>query len=422
MERISNWAGNYTYNATKLHYPTSVEQLQEIVRNARKAKALGSRHSFSSIADTTEDLISLDRMEPSLELNTQEQTVTVNANARYGQICRQLEGAGFALHNLASLPHISVVGACATSTHGSGDRNGSLATAVTGLELIAADGEIKKLTRDNNSDIFPGVVVGLGALGVVTKVMLKLVPAFEMMQVVYENLSMRQLEAHFDEITSCAYSVSLFTDWRGESINQVWIKSRVTDDVPFDPRAGFFGATPAPMDRHPIVEISPVNCTPQMGVVGRWYERLPHFRMEFTPSSGEELQTEYLVPRQFALDAIHAVYGMRDLISPLVQISEIRTIAADDLWVSPFYGQDCIGIHFTWQKDWAAVKQLLPFLEEKLSPFEARPHWGKLFTISSARLRPMYDKLPEFRQLAASLDPEGKFRNAFLEEYLFRED
>jgi xylitol oxidase len=330
-----------------------------------------------------------------------------------------LHAAGYALPNLASLPHISIAGACTTATHGSGDSNGNLATAVSALEIVTADGEITSFSREKDDDQFYGAVVGLGGLGVVTKITLEIEPAFEVRQNVYEKLSLAQLAAHFKEITARAYSVSLFTDWQNDTFTQVWLKQRVTADMDEALPATLFGATAAPAPRHPIAAISPENCTEQMGIPGPWHERLPHFRMNFMPSSGAELQTEYFVPRHYAHDALSTLMQLSEQVAPLLQISEVRTVAADHFWLSPCYQQDCIAIHFTWQPQWTAVCQLLPLLEEKLAPFAARPHWGKLFTMSPARLAALYKKLPDFRQLLQQVDPQGKFRNTFLNSYIF---
>jgi xylitol oxidase len=413
-----NWAGNYTYRAARLHRPTSLEQLQELVAGGRKLRALGSRHSFNDIADTPEDLVSLERFDRVVALDPDRRTVTVEGGVRYGDLCRHLHQAGYALHNLASLPHISVAGACATATHGSGPGNGNLATAVAALELVTADGGLVTLSRAQHADQFAGAVVALGGLGIVTKVTLDIQPAFEMRQDVYQNLALAQLDQHFDEIVSRGYSVSLFTDWRGAHINQVWVKRVVAAGATEAAEPELFGARLATHDLHPIESISAVNCTKQMGAPGPWYERLPHFRMEFTPSSGAELQTEYMVPRQHALAALHAVAGLSDRVAPLLQISEVRTIAADALWMSPCYHQPCVAIHFTWVQDWSAVQQLLPVLEAELAPFDARPHWGKLFTMPAGRVQALYEKLPDFRALLRSFDPDGKFRNPFVEKYI----
>lgn len=418
-ESPGNWAGNFTYAAARLHRPGSLEQLQELMAGCRRLKALGTRHSFNSIADTTGDLISLERFEGIIALDRDRRTVTVEAGVRYGFLCQYLEGEGFALHNMASLPHISVAGACATATHGSGDDNGNLSTAVVALEMVTASGEVVALSRAQDPEQFAGVVVGLGALGVVTRLTLEVVPTFQVQQVVYENLPRAELEAHFEEIVSRAYSVSLFTKWQDETISQVWVKSRVMgsgSSNAADPI--WFGATLAPEDRHPIRHISAENCTPQRGIPGPWHERLPHFRMGYTPSSGEELQSEYLVPRKHAVAALRAIHRIGGLVDPLLQIGEVRTVAADDLWMSPCYRQSCVAFHFTWKKDWPGVRQVLPLLEEALAPFEARPHWGKLFTMTGERLRPLYEKLPDFQRLVVRYDPEGKFGNAFLKELL----
>jgi alditol oxidase len=416
---LSNWAGHHTYQAARVHYPETVEEIQALVRGARKVRALGSRHSFNDLADSPGDLISLARCGAAPVIDRERHTATVAAGVTYGQLAAELHAAGYALPNMASLPHISVAGAVATATHGSGDRNGNLATVVSGLEVVTADGTVVQLSRAEHGAEFAGAVVALGGLGVVTRLTLDLVPAFEIRQDVYENLPPAQLEAHFDEIFSSAYSVSLFTDWRPGGINMVWLKHRVTDGAPAAEASVFFGATPAPMARHPIVSLSAVSCTEQMGVPGPWYARLPHFRMEFTPSAGEELQTEYMVPRAQAVAAWRAVAALHEQVAPLLQITELRTIAADDLWMSPCYGQPCVAFHFTWLKNWPAVRVLLPRIEAALAPFQPAPHWGKLFTMPAAQVQARYPRLPDFQRLLQSYDPEGKFRNTFLDTYIF---
>lgn len=418
-EPQQNWARNYTYTAARWHYPKTVEQVQELVARCRKLKALGTRHSFNDIADTNEDMISLEHFDRVVELNRERRAVTVEAGVRYGQLCRYLHEKGYALHNLASLPHISIAGACATGTHGSGDDNGNLATGVSALEMVTANGEVMILSRERDGEKFHGAVVGLGALGVVTKLTLDILPAFDVRQNVYENLPLAQLEKNFDTILASAYSVSLFTDWQSDRINQVWLKRRVSESTPFVPEPEFFGAQLATRQVHPIAGHPAEHCTEQMNVSGPWHERLPHFRMDFTPSSGEELQSEYLVPRPQALAALTAVAQLRGQIAPLLQICEVRTIAADSLWMSPCYKQACVGIHFTWKKSWEAVRNLLPLIEEELAPFKARPHWGKLFTMPPARLQSLYQKMPDFKKLLHEFDPQGKFRNAFLDTHIF---
>ena len=412
-----NWAGNLVYSAPQILEPEHIEQIQELVQRSSKLKALGTRHSFNEIADSPGDIISLRHFSKVLELDAEARTVTVEAGVRYGELCRWLDAQGFALHNLASLPHISVAGACATATHGSGDANRNLSSAVTAMEIITASGERTLLGR--NDPEFEGAVVSLGALGIVTKLTLAISPTFQMQQDVYENLSLANLESHFDEIFSDGYSVSLFTDWKAASVNHVWVKKRAPDNGSMKAEPELFGAKLATRNLHPISALSAENCTAQLGSRGPWYERLPHFRLEFTPSSGEELQSEYILPRRHSLAAFRAIDGLRERVAPLLQISEIRTIAADTLWMSPCYRQDCVALHFTWKKDWDSVKQLLPMIEERLSPFEARPHWGKLFMMQPEQLKSLYEKLPQFRQVLERHDPTGKFRNSFLDRYIF---
>lgn len=413
-----NWAGNYTYSATRFHHPATVAQVQDVVRRSRVLRVVGSRHSFNGIADSTEDMVSLEQLDQVVALDRTRRTVTVEGGIRYGQLGAYLHQEGFALPNLASLPHISVAGACATATHGSGVGNSNLATSVAGMELVTAAGEVITCSRDLDGDRFPGMVVSLGGLGVVTKLTLDVVPTFAVRQDVYEHLPLAQLEANFDAIVAHAYSVSLFTDWQADTLTQVWLKRHVIGDT-LDAESMFFGATAATANRHPLFALSAENCTPQQGVVGPWHERLPHFRMEYTPSNGAELQSEYFVPRQHAMAAIHAIMQLRERFTPLLFISEIRTIAADDLWMSPCYEQASVALHFTWQRDWPAVRELLPLIEAQLAPFAARPHWGKLFTMPAAQLRALYPKLSDFQNLLREYDPDGKFRNAFLDTYIF---
>ena len=418
-QKLTNWAGNLSYSTDRLHEAASVEQVRSLLRSQDKVKALGTRHCFNSIADSRHNLLSLKPMHEVVALDAGARTVTVDAGITYGQLCPYLDSKGFALHNLASLPHISIAGACSTATHGSGETNGNLATAVSALEMVTATGDVVKLSRKSDADLFRGAVVGLGALGVITRITLDIQPTYSVRQYVYENLPLAQMKDHFDEIESSAYSVSLFTDWQKQRINEVWIKSRVADGQTFVAHPEFYGAKLALRNLHPIAELSAENCTEQMGVSGPWYERLPHFRMGFTPSAGKELQSEYFVPRRNAVDAILALERLRDQVTPHLLISEIRTVAADDLWMSTCYRQPSVTIHFTWKQDWPAVRRLLPVIEKELSPFQPRPHWGKLFTLSPAELRSRYEKLADFIQLATKYDPKGKFRNDFLNTNIF---
>jgi len=411
-----NWAGNYTYRAQKLHRPSTIEQVQEIIANAPGVRVLGSRHSFNDIADSSE-LITLEAMPMDVVVDHEADTVSFNAALKYGELVHTLNAEGVALHNLASLPHISVAGAVATATHGSGETNGNLATAVVGLEFVTSGGEIIDASRGEPD--FDGLVVGLGALGAVTRITLDVEPAYEVRQRVFEGLSWEALFEHFDEIISCGYSVSIFTRW-GETIDQIWVKSRVTDE-PEQVESDLFEAAAATVDRHPILGLDASSCTPQLGRAGPWADRLPHFRMGFTPSSGEELQSEYLVPRRYAVEAIEAVRSLSDEIRPILQVSEIRAVAADGLWMSMNYGQDTVGIHFTWKPEREAVEDMLVHLETALVPFEARPHWGKLFDANGEAIASLYERMPDFIGLIERLDPRGAFRNSWLEAHVLGE-
>lgn len=408
----TNWAGNLTYGASKLLEPTSVDELCEIVATEPLVRGLGSRHSFNPIADTTGVQVSVAALPAVIEVDPAARQVTVSAGLRYGELVEELDRAGWALHNLASLPHISVAGAIATGTHGSGDHNGSLASSVAALELVTGDGSVLRVRRGDPD--FAGMVVSLGCLGIVTQVTLDIVPTFQVRQDVYEGVSWESIADNFDAITASAYSVSMFTDWGDAGAGQAWLKSRA--DV--TPPADFFGASPATRELHPLPDESAEFTTRQLGAPGVWWDRLPHFRLGFTPSNGEELQTEYLVPRFHALAAIDAVRSLAAAIRPHLFVSELRTIAADDLWLSPSHDVDSLGIHFTWRMHVPEVTALLPALDDALAPFSARPHWGKVFRSDRAHLDTAYPRISDFRSLAERLDPTATFRNAQTSEWL----
>lgn len=418
QERLKNWAGNITYSTNNVFYPETIEAIQQLVKDHTKIKVLGTKHCFNRIADSSNNLISTSKLNKVLSLDTASNTVTVEAGIKYGELAPYLGNRGFALHNLASLPHISVGGSIATGTHGSGIRNGNLSSAVVGLEVVTVDGQVVNFSKELDAEKFNAVVVGLGAIGITTKVTLTVEPTYQLRQYVFTGMPMAQLRNNFEEIMSAGYSVSLFTDWQTDLINEVWIKSRL-DDGKDHSGPEFFGAKGAQKNLHPIIGISAENCTLQMGVPGPWYERLPHFKMGFTPSSGKELQTEYFVPLSNAVDAIEAVYRLGKEIGPHLFITEIRTIAADDLWMSPCYHQTSVTIHFTWKQETEAVLNLLPQIEKALAPYNARPHWGKVFTMSPKVLDSRYEKLSDFKKLVAEYDPQGKFRNEFLEKNIY---
>lgn len=410
MTREQNWAGNYTYRASVIHRPSSLDELQEVVARAPRVRVLGSRHSFNDVADS-EQLVHIGGLPDDIHIDRQASTVSFNAGLTYGALASVLEAEGLALHNLASLPHISVAGAIATGTHGSGNASGNLATAVAGLTMVTSDGET--FTAQRSDPDFAGLVVNLGALGVVTRITLDVEPAYRVRQRVFDNLAWDSLDENFEAITGSAHSVSLFTRF-GDSVDAVWLKTRATDDTE-DVWPEFYGALPAGENRHPIPGLSAERCTPQLGVPGPWWERLPHFVMGFTPSNGDEIQSEFLLPRERAVDALRAVRELREHVVPLLQVCEVRTMAADDLWMSPQYGRDSVGIHFTWVRDQAAVERVVALVEQALRPLEARPHWGKVFTADAASVGPLYPRLPHFVDLVESLDPRGAFRNPWLE-------
>ncbi|MFF8997389.1 FAD-binding protein [Streptomyces achromogenes] len=410
-ETVTNWARSITYTAKEFHRPRSPEELRAVVAGSGKVRVLGSGHSFNRIADPGEEgvLVSIAGLPPVIDVDTAARTVRVSGGVRYAELARAVHARGLALPNMASLPHISVAGSVATGTHGSGVDNGPLAVAVREVELLTADGSTVTIGRGDAR--FDGAVTSLGALGVVTALTLDLEPAYEVEQYVFTELPLDGLD--FEAVAGSAYSVSLFTDWRRPGFRQVWVKRR-TDQ----PAVDFPWAEPAAEALHPVPGMPAANCTRQSGVPGPWHERLPHFRAEFTPSNGEEIQSEYLLPRAAALDALHAVDAVRETVAGVLQICEVRTVAADAQWLSPAHARDSVALHFTWVRDESAVLPVVRRLEEALAPFDPRPHWGKVFGIPAADLRDRYARLADFRALARTLDPAGTFTNGFVRDLL----
>ena len=426
----TNWAGNIAFAAPEFHCPATLGELRAVVGRARQVRVLGTGHSFNDMADSPGAQVSLAGLPPEVEFDSSASLVRVTAGLSYATLAARLDRQGFALRNMASLPHISVAGACATGTHGSGTANQNLSAAVTALELVTAGGDVVELSSADG----PGAVVHLGALGVVTRLVLEVVPSFAVSQRVYEDLPLEVLDDHFASIMAGGYSVSLFTDWRAPRLTQLWIKSLV-DDNPYDtpvssassvtpapPVTGepWFTATPAPEARNPVPGVAADSCTEQLGVPGPWFERLPHFRPDFTPSAGDELQSEYLLPAGHAVPALHALRQISERLAAVVRICEVRRVAADDQWLSMAYQQDSVAFHFTWIPDTAAVLPVVTELERQLAPFGPRPHWGKIFTTQADELHARYDRLPDFIELAGHYDPAGKFRNAYTARVLGR--
>ena len=410
-----NWAGNHTYRAQRVARPTTTEELQELVAAAERVRALGSRHSFNALTDTDGLLVSLadlpSDLPSDLALDESRQTVTVCAGQDYGTVAAAIEERGWALANLASLPHISVGGAVATSTHGSGDRLGSLAAAVAAVELVGPGGDVRWLTRGEAG--FDGSVVALGALGIVTRLTLDVEPTYLMRQDVYTEMRWHVVESEFDAMTSSADSVSLFTRLDDRGVLQVWCKSR-SEQAPED----LFGSPRATRPLHMLDGAPAESVTDQGGAPGPWLERLPHFRREFTPSRGAELQSEYLVDRSVALEALAALRRLEPQLRSVLQNVELRTVAADELWLSSSYQRAAVGFHFTWLLDEQAVYAVLPAIEAALLPLGARPHWGKCFLATADDLEPLYPRWEDFRALRAGADPDEKFGNVFLDRVL----
>jgi xylitol oxidase len=414
MHTIShNWAEHVAFGAASVHLPASTAEVQDVVRAARKVRAVGARHSFNAIADTSGALVSLRGLDRRIEIDATARTVTVDGGMTYSELCPVLDAAGWALANLASHPDFTIVGAVATATHGSGNGNQNLAGAICIITFVTADGTLRTLRRGEMD--FEGALVGAGSLGVVTALTLDLVPRFDMRQDIVLDLPFDAVTENFDALMGLAYNVSLFTHWRGDMVDQAWFKSVGSAR----PDGTQFGGHFATADVNPVSGKPALGTTAQMGVVGPWYDRLPHVRIGVLSPDGYEFQSEYFVARSDAPAAMRALKAVQDQLQSVLVVSEIRTIAADPFWLSPNYREDSVAFHFSFHRDWPEVQKALAAIEGALALFRPRPHWGKLFVMPATELMSRYPRLGDFRALAARHDPEGKFRNAFSESYLF---
>ena len=410
---MKNWAGNIKFQDSKTIAPKSIAEIQNIVRKNPKVKARGTAHCFNTIADTKHLALLLDQMPKEIIINKEKKSVTVSAGLKYGEVAEELHKNGWALHNLASLPHISIAGAIATGTHGSGSNNGILATAVKSFDVVLADGSFRNI-NSSDGDLFYGGVIGLGLIGIVVRVELEIQPTFNLGQNVYLEMSRNNFRNNFEEIMNSGYSVSYVTTWQQAVDGEVWVKFLEGSNPPKE----LFGSKPATEKLHLLKNHSAEPCNDQLGIIGPWHLRLPHFKMEFTPSSGTELQSEFFVNKAQASSVLLALEAIADQISIPLMGSEIRTIASDNFWMSPQYKSDDVGLHFTWKQvpeTFEAVKAI----EEVLAAFHYRPHLGKIYSATPAYISSVFPKFKNFQQLITEIDPKNKFGNEMTDS-LFR--
>ena len=411
---MKNWAGNLTFSAKEYIEVDSVSKLQSIVSKASGVKVLATGHSFNDIANTSQTQISIKNLSDEIEIDTINKVALVPAGMQYADVCRHLEKKGWALFNTASLGEITVAGSALTGSHGSGSNNPVLSDCVEGIEMVLASGDLFNISR-SESDEFPGFVVSLGALGVFTKLRLRIVESFSIKQFVYENISIQSIAENFDAVFDKAYSVSYFSNWKKISTGQIWMKF-LDDSNLLQLPTQWLNGNIATAKQHPVKVNDPSPCTDQMGISGKWLYRLPHFKLDSSPASGDEVQTEYLVDRSHVSEYMSELLSIGDEIADRVYAAEIRTIKSDDLWLSGAYGRQTVGFHFTWKKS-DSLATFLPKIEEILGKHDGRPHWGKLFSTSQEELSSRYPKYSSFEGLLKKYDPSKKFRNSFIDRY-----
>jgi alditol oxidase len=406
---LNNWGGNLSFKQPEVLAPTSLDELAKLVRSNRVRPA-GTLHSFSDVVAGEGVLVSAAGLPIEPEILADGSTVRVGAASRFGDIALFLEANGLALQNMGSLPHISLAGASATGTHGSGDGNPILSTSLRAFSFVNYEGELKTLRRGD--PLFETCRLGMGAYGIWVSAELETQPSYQMRQDIYRGVPWQFFVEDPARLTGAGYSVSLFGKWGGQQIDKVWVKSRIDQSTPPDNFAGIGAETKS------LAELAAGvgdNLTEQGGKPGPWLHRLPHFRLDATPSAGDEIQTEYFVLRDQIAGAIAALHSLANEINPVLIISEIRTIASDDAWLSPMRRGDSIALHFTWQNDVPAVTTAVAKVEAVLAEFDPIPHWGKLHGFSGEQLERVHPKLAAARAEFDQLDPMGKFSSPNLQ-------
>lgn len=405
----ATWSGNHRYRASETLLPATSDELAEALASVDTVRVQATRHTFNDVGDSARTLISLERMPTRVALV--DDRVRVEGLVTFAQLAPVIEAEGRALHNLGSLPHISVAGATATGTHGSGVRNGNLSSAVRAVEIMDAAGDTHRV--DQAHEWFPAAALSLGALGVVTAIELQTEPTYEVTQQAYTGVAWDDIAGDPERVFGGSRSVSVFTTWGDPSHDLVWAKS---DDGAPD-WVEELGGRPVGDDIH-LGRIRTVDNTTVRATAGPWHTRLPHFRADALPSDGDEIQTEYFVPMASAREALAAVRAIAPAFDAQLLVTELRTVAADELWLSPAYQRDVMVIHFTWRNDTGGVLGVLPHIEAALSPFDVRPHWGKAFTMSGEAVRATLPRVDDFLAVARAADPRGVFRNDFLRRTL----
>ncbi|AOX46413.1 D-arabinono-1,4-lactone oxidase [Microbacterium sp. BH-3-3-3] len=405
----ATWSGNHRYRAAETLLPGDLDELAEVLTSADAVRVQATRHTFNDVGDTDGVLVSLEQLPVRIEIDGDR--ARVEGLVTFAELAPVLEAEGRALHNLGSLPHISVAGATATGTHGSGLRNGNLSSAVRAVDVMDADGQTHHI--DQTHEWFAAAALGIGAFGVITAVELQTEPSYTVTQQAYTGVAWDDIVGDPERVFGGSRSVSVFTTWGDPAHDLVWAKS---DDGAPD-WVETLGGRPVGDDIH-LGRIRTVDNTTPRGTPGPWHTRLPHFRADALPSDGDEIQSEYFVPMASARDALAAVRAIAPAFSAQLLVSELRTVAADELWLSPAYQRDVIAIHFTWRNDTDGVLAVLPHIEAALAPFDVRPHWGKAFTMPGEAVRASLARIDDFTAAAHRVDPRGVFRNDFLRRTL----
>uniref|UniRef100_A0A915D0Y3 FAD-binding PCMH-type domain-containing protein n=1 Tax=Ditylenchus dipsaci TaxID=166011 RepID=A0A915D0Y3_9BILA len=420
---LLNWGGNFNFSTQDIKYPTTTAGVQQLVKECKgKIRPVGTRHSFSEIANTNDTLICLVHMNLILSVDPSVPSVTVQAGITYTDLIPFLQSIGLAIPMMASLGEISIAGAINTAVHGSGAGIGNLATQVLGLQMVLADGSVVQYSKGQNDTELAAATVGLGALGIVTQVTLQAQPTYNLAINVFENMDMSVLDTQLYNITHSGYAINMWSTFGTPGVlDQVWITTKVDSNGvnAYGNVSQLYGAPAATAQSSPIAALPPTYVVPQMGIVGPYYERLTDYDLGLSGQEGQQTQSEYYVDFDDFVPALKALQTLSAEINAVVYVALFRITEKDELWMSPQYKKTTMAIHFSWQPKLDQVMALLPKIEAALAPFNPIPHWGKLYTLKPEQYLPLLPKYPEWREQVELHDPTHKFRNKWLEENIF---
>jgi len=425
-----NWAGTASADPVRRHWPRSTDEIADAITAAAKddlpVRALGSGHSFTAAAATSGAALDLSGWTGIVAADLDSGLVTVRSGTTIRELNAALEMLGLAMANLGDIDAQTVSGAISTGTHGTGARLGGIATQVTGIELVTADGSVVSCSADARPDLFSAARVSLGALGVISTITLQCTPAFAL-AADERPMPLDEVLGRFGELAADNDHFEFYWFPYGKNAlvkrnNRVaggnaapgampnwrrFLEYEVMENAAFGALCRTGRAVPA--------TIKPLNRLAAATLSKRSYSA-PSHQVFVTPRRVRFVESEYAVPREALLDVLGELRaGVPRLAHPVMFPVEVRIAAADDVWLSTAYGRDSayVAIH---QYVGLPYQEYFQLFESVASAAGGRPHWGKMHTRDAAYLTGAYPRFADFLRVRDETDPGRLFANRYLEQ------